>query len=390
MKKKMAKPTLPQKSLIKLALATYGKRYFSKEIHLIEEGTLRKIRPPYILLATHASFADVASIVKMLAPDYAGCFIASDTQFAGKGWILRRVGVMPKKQFAVDASLIRDIKYVLDKGYPLIMYPEAKLSVVGTANIIKPAVAKLARLLRVPVVTVRFDGSYLHHPRWAKSSRFVPVRATVKVAVTAEECRTVSVEEIHRRIVENLSYDDYEYQLNNDISVTADDLAEGLHTILYQCPKCGRQHTVYSEGNKLLCDCGMTCTMDDKGRLHGPFEKVTDWYNWQRSNLKKEIDDGKYFVSVKCRAEQQHNRHRFRSVGEAVFTHSVKGIEVSFDSGREGLFYPVTQFYTLSFNSNYIYLPDKTGVYRFRFDDDRGITAKINSAVEILGNKEEI
>lgn len=378
-------PTLPKKWLVKLAVATYGKKYFSKSVTLSDNGVLGKLKPPYILLVSHASFADIAAVAKLLLPKTCGCFIASDTQFAKKGWILRQVGVMPKKQFSVDASLIRDIKYVLDKGYPLVMYPEAKLSVVGTPNIIKPAVAKLARLVKVPIVTLRIDGSYLHHPRWAKSNRFVPLKATATVVATAEECKTLPTEEIHRRIVEGLAYDDYKYQLDNRISINTPDLAEGLETILYQCPQCGREHTISSHGNTLTCDCGMTCKMDEFGRLDGKFNSVVDWYNWQRQCVREEIERGDYNVEVRCRAEQQHNRKSFVDVGGALFRHSAEGIEIKFDNGNT-LFYPSTQFYTLSFNSKYIYLPHSEGVYRFEFKGTTGLTTKINIAVEIFGN----
>lgn len=383
--KKTKHPTLPKKWLVKLAVATYGKKYFSKSVSLRDNGVLGQLKPPYILLVSHASFADIATVAKLLLPKTCGCYIASDTQFAGKGWILRQVGVMPKKQFSVDASLIRDIKYVLDNGYPLVMYPEAKLSVVGTSNIIKPAVAKLARLVKVPIVTLRIDGSYLHHPRWAKSNRFVPLKATATVVATEEECKTLPTEEIHRRIVEGLDYDDYKYQLDNKISINTPDLVEGLETILYRCPQCGREHTISSHGNTLTCECGTTSQMDEFGRLDGKFNSVVDWYDWQRQCVRNEIDAGKYNVEVRCRAEQQHNRKSFVDVGGALFRHSEKGIEITFDDGKQ-LFYPSTQFYTLSFNSKYIYLPHSEGVYRFEFSGASGLTTKINIAVEIFGN----
>ncbi len=137
-------------------------------------------------------------------------------------------GNFAQKQFTVDTSLIRDIKYVLSKNRPVAIYPEAKLSVVGTLNIIKPNIAKLIKLLKAPLVTVRFDGTYLHKPRWSKSKRFVPVTANVRLAITQGEIASLTVDEIYSRIIENLTCDDYAYQLSNKIEIDVPGFMRGV------------------------------------------------------------------------------------------------------------------------------------------------------------------
>ena len=379
-KNKKRRPILACKPLIGLGVAFYGKRYFSKQVKLISDGSLKRIKPPYVVVANHSGFADVGGLIVAAYPNCIN-FVISLTQIVKWPKAIKYMGILPKKQFAVDTSLIRDIKYVLDCNRAVAIYPEGKLSVVGTPNIIKPNIAKLIKMLKVPVVTVRFDGSYLHKPRWAKNKRFVPLKMTVNVAANDEEIKTLSVEEIHKRIVDNLAYDDYAYQLENKIEIDAPDLVEGLEGILYKCPHCEEEFAMTSKGNALTCaKCGATVTQNKYGQLEGGrFEKITDWYAWETDCVCKELTAPDYRLSARFRAEKLVGKD-YVDMGEAEITHDHTGITATF--GDQKLFYKVGAFYTLSFNNDYLYLPASEAVYRFKILEKLGCTTKFNLAVE--------
>ena len=376
------KPILADNFIMSLGRTFYGKRYFSKQVKLVSDGTLAKIQPPYVVVANHSGFADVGGLVMLTAPHNAS-FVISVTQLVRWPKLIRRMGVLPKKQFTVDTSLVRDIKYVLEHNRPVAIYPEAKLSVDGTPSIIKPAVAKLIKLLKMPLVTVCFHGSYLHKPRWAKSKRFVPLQADVKLAVSAEEAKTITVEEIHRRIITNLAYDDYAYQLQNKIEIDVPDLAEGLENILYKCPECGQEFVMTSNGNVLCCgNCGHKVVQNKYGALEGgKFDKVTDWYAWQKQCVADEVAQGKYRFCDEFVAEKLVGK-KYVDLGMAKLTHDADGICVELQ--EQTLTFPKNMFYTLSFNNDFVFLPTEETVYRFRRTSKPGCTAKLNIATEIL------
>lgn len=374
------KPKLASKFLIGVGLAFYGNRYLKKKVKLIDDGSLKKIKPPYVVVANHCGFFDVAALAKMTYPNCAS-FVISVTQIVKWPSLIKRMGVLPKKQFTVDTSLIRDIKYVLGKNRPVVIYPEAKLSVDGTPNIIKPAVAKLIKMLKVPLVTVCFHGDYLHKPRWANKSRFVPVTADVKLAVTPDEVDSISAHEIHDRIVANLTYDDYAYQLRNNIEIDTPDLCEGLENILYKCPSCGEEFAMTTHHNTLTCaKCGSSVTQNKLGQLEGGrFQKVTDWYDWQRQCVRDEVASPDYSFTGFFRAEKLVNKN-YVDMGDAKIVHDKDGIVATF--GDESLHYKAGVFYTLSFNNDYVYLPTADAVYRFKRLDKIGCTCKLNLAIE--------
>ena len=377
---KKKKPRLASKLLIGTAVNCYGKRYLRKQVKLIHDGSLKKLKPPYVLIANHSGFIDVMGLIMMTYPRCSN-FVISVTQLAQWPQLIKRMGVLPKKQFTVDTSLIRDIKYVLSKNRPVVIYPEAKLSVVGTPNIIKPAIAKLIKMLKVPLVTVCFHGGYLHKPRWSKSKRYLPVTADVKVAVTAEEVNDVTAQEIHRRIIENLTYDDYAYQLENGIEIDTPDLVEGLESILYKCPECGEEFAMTAHGNTLTCSkCGAAVTQNKLGQLEGGrFDKVVDWYAWQTQCVREEVSHEDYCFDGFFRAEQLLGK-KYVDMGDAHIVHDKTGITVSLHDGE--IHYKAGQFYTLSFNNDYVYLPTEDAVLRFKRQDKVGCTTKLNLAVE--------
>lgn len=378
--KQKRRPVLASKPLIGLGVAFYGRRYFNKRVKLEVVGSLKEIKPPYIVVANHSGFADVGGLIVAAYPHCIN-FVISVTQIVKWPKAIKYMGILPKKQFSVDTSLVRDIKYVLEHNRMVAIYPEAKLSVVGTPNIIKPSVAKLVKLCKVPLVTVRFDGSYLHKPRWAKNKRFVPLKATVNLAVGADEIKTLSVDEIHNRIVNDLYYDDYAYQLANKIEITADDLAEGLEGVLYKCPNCGEEYAMTANGDTLTCaKCGAAVRQNKYGQLEGGrFAKVTEWYAWQTQCVADELSQDGYALSARFRAEKLVGKN-YVDMGEAVVTHDAAGITAAF--GGQTLFYKAGAFYTLSFNNDYLYLPAPEAVYRFKRLEKLGCTTKFNLAVE--------
>ncbi|MCX4285981.1 MAG: lysophospholipid acyltransferase family protein [Clostridia bacterium] len=376
------KPILASKFLIGSAVNLYGKRYFKKKARLVTDGSLKSIKPPYVVVANHSGFADVGGLVVAAYPTCVS-FVISETQIVKWPSLIKRMGILPKKQFTVDTSLIRDIKYVLSKNRPVAIYPEAKLSVVGTLNIIKPNIAKLIKLLKAPLVTVRFDGTYLHKPRWSKSKRFVPVTANVRLAITQGEIASLTVDEIYSRIIENLTCDDYAYQLSNKIEIDVPDLCEGLENVLYKCPCCNEEFVMTAQGNTLVCGkCGAAVTQNKYGQLEGGrFDKVVDWYLWQTSCVREEVSEPDYRFEGYFRAEKLVGK-KYADLGDAKIVHDSAGITASF--GERTLSYGIGAFYTLSFNNDYIYLPTSEAVYRFRRLEKVGCTAKLNLAVEQL------
>lgn len=365
--------------VVGLGVIFAGRPIVNTKYKLRDNGELRKIEPPYILLINHASVADTYSMPVMLYPKTAASFIVSETAFTRWGSILNLIGAIPKKQFSIDTTILRNIKSILSQNRPVTIYPEGKYSVDGTASTIQPSIAKMVKLCRVPIVTMKFDGSYLHHPRWAAKGRFTDVVPTIEY-ISSQEVSDMTVDELHATIVDKLSYNDYQYQRDNKVVVRNKRLVEGLEYILHRCPQCGKAHAMTTKGNSISCtQCGLTVTMDNYGVLHGcQFDSIPQWNSWQNGILHDEIDNGNYQLSTNCRIMQQIG-NKYKLVSKGTLTHNDNGMDLVWADNHEH--FPNGLFYTASFENNVVFLPTPNALYKV-YVEGVGTSVTINYAIE--------
>ena len=131
----------------------------------------RGIKPPYLVLGTHHSFTDFYVTPLALFPHRAN-YVSELEGFEYYGeWIYRQAGCLGTRKFVDDMALIKNIKRVTDRGGILVLYPEARYANVGTSSKLPMSVAKLVKLLKVPVVTLNMKGNYLQSPIWNLTKR---------------------------------------------------------------------------------------------------------------------------------------------------------------------------------------------------------------------------
>ena len=113
---------------------------------------------------------------------------------------------------------------------------------------------KLAKLMKVPVVTLSVHGSYLAGPFWDEEHiRTVPMEARLTCIYTAQELEKAGDEEVQQKIEEKLQYDEYRWQKEKGIAIRYKNRAEGLHMALYQCRACKTSFRMESCGCVLCC-----------------------------------------------------------------------------------------------------------------------------------------
>lgn len=245
---------------------------------------------PLIILGNHPSYLD-PPLVAMAIRDRRINFLTTQVFFRSKkiGAVLFKVGAIPKVQFRTDSRALKAMLHVLARRGALAIFPEGQRSIDGSMSPFDDAIAKLIRKTRCAVAIVHTDGGYLTWPRWSTSSfRRGHVDIRTELLLTGEESARTPVEEIQRRIVEALYYQDYEWQKQSQVRFQSKKPAEGLDRILHQCPACHRELAMRSTGEKLFCRyCGNTALMDSFGFLHPAppdqvvFPDARTWHLWQ-------------------------------------------------------------------------------------------------------------
>ena len=302
---------------------------------IIKKTRMEGVKPPFLMLCNHNAFLDFKVATKAIFPWRANYVVAIDG-FIGREWLLRQVGCICKRKFTSDTTLVRQLKRVIDNGDVAMVYPEARYSLCGTTAVLPESLGKLCKLLKVPVVTLICHGHHINSPFWNLHDRGVkPVEAELKQLFTPQELAELDAAEINRRLVEAFQYDEYAWQKEKGIRVTYEGRAEGLHKVLYQCPACGKEFEMDSKGTKLFCkSCGKSWTMSELGELSADceeteFSHIPDWYEWERANVRKEVEAGTYSSGeLPVLVRSLPNAKKFIELGEGTMVHDMNGFTV--------------------------------------------------------------
>ena len=301
--------------------ALIGKKYKVEKINM--EG----LKPPYMMLSNHMYFIDFELAAMGTGLDRVNNVVSIDGYYR-RPWLMELIGAICTRKFTMDLHLVKSINKVLKRGDVLSMYPEARYSPCGTTSYMPESLGKLIRMNKVPVVAVVHHGNHLLTPFWNyRKSRKVPLHTTMTQILTAEQVKSMSVDEINEAVRKALSYDDYRYQKENGILITEDFRAEGLHKVLYQCPHCMTESKMASKGTEIFCqECGKRWNLNEDGTLSAlegetEFSHVPDWFDWERQQVKEQIARGEYRFEDEVEVYSMPRCWKFEKLGGAKLIH---------------------------------------------------------------------
>ena len=321
------------------------------------------LKPPYVLLCNHNAFLDFKVATQVIYPNRANYVVAIDG-FIGREWLLRAVGCICKRKFTNDTVLVRQLKRVIENGDIAVVYPEARYSLCGTTAVLPASLGKLCKMLGAPVATLICHGHHVNSPFWNLKERKIHTEADFTLQFTAEELAAASVDEINSRLVQAFQYDDFAWQKEKGIVTKLKNRAQGLHKVLYRCPACGTEFEMSSEGTRLKCDhCGKVWEMTELGELRAldgktEFSHIPDWYEWERAEVRKEIEAGTYSSGVlPVHIDSLPNAKKFIHLGHGTLIHDMNGFLVECedeDGDRYTQQWPVPSLYSVHIEYEYL------------------------------------
>jgi len=298
--------------------------------HKVEKIGMEGLKPPYMLLSNHMSFVDFELISEGTYPNRVNNVVNIDGYYM-RPWLMEWIGAICTRKFTTDFHLVKSIHHVIKKGDILCMYPEARYSPCGTTSYLPDSLGSLVKMNKVPVVVAIHRGNYLHAPFWNfRKKRKVPLHTTLTLTLTAEQIAEMSSAEINEVLREVFRYDDYKYQKDNGILITEKFRAEGMHKILYKCPHCMAESKMESAGAEIYCtECGKRWTLLETGELRAnegetEFSHVPDWFEWEREQVRGEIERGEYYFEDEVDVHSMPRCYRFMPLGRAKLTHDVE------------------------------------------------------------------
>ena len=367
----------------------------------IEKINMDGVKAPYFLVSNHMSFVDFEVNSLATYPARVNNISTLEGYYRRAFW-MEMNGCIGKRKFTTDAHLVKACETVLNEYKSVLcMYPEARYSPIGTLAIIPDTLARLAKHLGKPVVVLVHHGNYLHAPFWDwRRKRNVPLYATMKKVLDEKDLREKSVEEIQKIITDELRYDDYKYQKENNIEITEPFRAEGINKVLYQCPNCGTEFEMTSSGAILKCNrCGKEWELKTNGEMEAKdgnteFAHIPDWFEWERANVRREIDEGRYKFEDTVDVYSLPNTNNFIPLGKATLKHSYENgftIEGHYNGEDYKISRPVIGMYGVHVEYDYCYVRPEQCIQISTVDDTfvcypskKDVVTKLSFATEEL------
>ena len=255
---------------------------------------------------------------------------------------MRSIGCIPTNKFVTDVVMVRNIKYALDiLKSSVLMYPEASYSFDGTATPIPDSLAKLLKLLNVPVVMIKTNGAFLRNPLYNDLQiRNVPVSAEVKYLLSPEQIEQMSLDELYLCLKDEFTFDNFKWQQENHMLIKEPFRADHLNRVLYKCPACRSEGRMNGKGIYITCGCcGKKYELTEEGFMQAvegetEFRHIPDWYNWERDEVKKEILAGTYKIEADVDICMMVDTKAIYKVGEGHLTHTTDGFTLTGCNGK--------------------------------------------------------
>lgn len=176
----------------------------------------------------------------------------------------------------------------LRDGYSVCIFGEGETTWDGLSQNIIASTGSLARVCNAPLITYRLEGGYLTAPRWGKGIRRGRMQGRIVNEYTPEQLRAMSPEEITAAINRDIYEDAWQRQEAEPVRYRGRNRARQIEVALFMCPKCRRIGSVYGEGNRVKCSCGLDLHYTEYGAFEPaePFRNMAEWNAWQHAQLK--------------------------------------------------------------------------------------------------------
>ena len=271
------------RNLAYILLYPYARIKYGIKIEKFKEQNGR----PYLILLNHQTPFDQFFVgMAFKGPVY---YMATEDIFS-LGWISNvirwLVAPIPIKKQTTDASAVMTCIRVAREGGTIAIAPEGNRTYCGRTVYMNPAIAGLAKKMKLPIALYRLEGGYGVEPRWSDKVRKGPFRGYVSQVIEPEEYASMSVDELIEKIRTGLQVD----EAKADGLYKSSHRAEYLERAIYIGPDCGLS-TFESQGNEITCKkCGKQVLYGEDKRLSGvncdfPFPFVAQWYDYQKDYI---------------------------------------------------------------------------------------------------------
>ena len=300
---------------------------------------------PYLLLSNHESFYDFYYLHRLTGTPRASYVV--NRYYLTRPFVrslYKKASFIPKKLFNPDPATSMGIIRMLRKGYPVVIFPEGRLSTDGRTNPVREAGGALYRKLGVDLLLVKIEGAYFAKPKWRPSFFRSDVSVRVVKHVKKEELASYTDDELNELIERSLYGDASE---KSEQTYAFPGRAVGLHNILYRCADCGALYTTVGRNNSLVCtSCGAEFHLNRHYRFDRSPDSISGYYELQEEAERKELDAISLATPVTAKVFGPNGKLLHREEGKCRLTKE----GFSYASKRESFTIPIEHLRALPYS----------------------------------------
>lgn len=363
--RKIKKPNSFLMFIIMRVLGFLNKCYKVKFSYDYDKKTIKK--QPTILLASHASRLEFIYMIYGFKHNDIN-IVCGYQNIIKKGLynLFLKLGVISKYLYQPDIVCMKNILKVLKRNGTVAVFPEGIQSTSGSTHPINPATVQFIKKSKANVVVSTSKGAYLATNRYSKDRKKGYIGVEYSLVLTPDMLDKLSEEQIYNMLLEKIKYNDFEYnKVARNKYIGKKSNAFGIDKILYKCPDCNSEYTLYVEHDTINCkNCELKVKVNEYYDLVGikcnklP-KDIDSWYKWQRRCVKEEIKNDNFKLSLEgsiCtlkldKLRKEPKNREILSVGEFILTNKGATFKGSLNGKNVDFNFDVRTIYSLTLST---------------------------------------
>ena len=275
-------------------------------------------------------------------------------------------GAISKYLYQPDFMCVKNMLRVLKRGGAIGLFPEGIQSTSGSTHPINPATAQFIKSSKANIVVCTTKGAYLATNRYSSDRKKGYIGVDYSLLFTPKMLEELSVDEIYQQLLQKIKYNDFAFnKVARHKYVGKESNAHGLDKILYKCPDCKKEHTLYVDGDTIKCkNCGFAARVNeyyDLIQTNGKScpEDIDQWFKWQRRCVASEVADNGFAVTMKgslCtlkldKLRKPPKNRETLSVGTVTLTNKGLSFEGALNTQSADFFFEAKSIYSLTFST---------------------------------------
>lgn len=228
--------------------------------------SLKDISGPFIIVCNHNTDLDPFFI--SLSLNKFTHFVATE-KILRLGFISRIIKLLfdPIIHYKGKMGIftVKEMLRLIKDGENVGIFPEGNRSFNGETGCFNDSIGKVIKKSGAKLITYQLKGGYFTQPRWGTTFRRGLITGKLVNIYEPTVLSVLNENDINEIIKKDLYVNAYQDQMNSKIAYRGKNLALGLESTIFACPKCKRINTLKTNKNSIYCSCGYNECFDEFG-----------------------------------------------------------------------------------------------------------------------------